>query len=409
MPFLIKGAAFLIFGTNIGTNLFADLVKDHTHPLYKRAVLRDRKGDLSKEWFVEYYTWSDLEEKLIRKRIKIPQSCQDKKSRVEYANKLIARANQLLEKGYHVAPKKPEPTKDLVQASNDDLILSLEATLSTISPTLRPKSVVTYNSAIAKLKEFYLVRPTVSDFTTQDAIKFRDHLIITLKNAPRTANNTLIHLHTVYHHMKNRASVKDSPFKVVKLKQQSTNKNIAITDEDRKIIEAHLIKYEPEVYLFTRFIYYAFIRPGELLSIRVEDVNMLSKYITVKGTISKNGKTETAPIIPPLFEHINESKLVEGRKPELLLFSAGLKPGLKVSGKQVPFRRHEKALKDLGLDKKGYTLYSWKHTGAVNAYLAGIGLKELQNFLRHSSVQMTDIYLKSLGLRTDPKLNSYKW
>ena len=54
-------------------------------------------------------------------------------------------------------------------------------------------------------------------------------------------------------------------------------------------------------------------------------------------------------------------------------------------------------------------LYFWKHTGAVNAYLSGVGIKQLQRLLRHSSVQITDIYLKSLGLRTDPNTESYNW
>ncbi|KAA6438574.1 site-specific integrase [Dyadobacter flavalbus] len=410
MPLLYSVGAFLVFGTNIGTNVLNDMVKDHnTHLPYKRAVLRDRKGDLSKEWFVEFYAWSELEEKLVRKRIKIPMSFRDKKSRVEHANKLIAKANKLLEQGFHFAPKKPSPATDIVTESKNELILSLEATLSTISPTLRPKSVVTYNSAIAKLKDFLVDPVDVSAYTTQDAIRFRDHLIITLKNSPRTANNTLVHLNTVYGHMKSRTALKESPFKINKLKQQATNKNIAITDEDRAIIESYLMEHEPEVFLFTRFIYYAFIRPGELLNIRIEDVSTANRYITIKGMISKNGKTETAPIIPPLMKHMDDSGILKDKKPNLLLFSSGLKPGIKVSGKQVPFRRHEKALKELGLDNKGYTFYSWKHTGAVNAYLAGIGLKELQNFLRHSSVQITDIYLKSLGLRTDPNLHTYKW
>jgi integrase len=62
-----------------------------------------------------------------------------------------------------------------------------------------------------------------------------------------------------------------------------------------------------------------------------------------------------------------------------------------------------------GLRGKGYTLYSWKHTGAVNAHLSGVGIKQLQLMLRHSTVQMTDIYLKSLGLRTDPNIENYNW
>ena len=72
-------------------------------------------------------------------------------------------------------------------------------------------------------------------------------------------------------------------------------------------------------------------------------------------------------------------------------------------------KRHTVALAEGGLKGRGYTLYSWKHKGAVNAYLSGVGIKQLQLMLRHSTVQMTDIYLKSLGLRTDTNIENYNW
>jgi hypothetical protein len=57
MPLLYSVGAFLVFWTNV----LNDMVKDHNTQLpYKRAILRDRKGDLSKEWFVEFYACSGV-------------------------------------------------------------------------------------------------------------------------------------------------------------------------------------------------------------------------------------------------------------------------------------------------------------------------------------------------------------
>ncbi|MDQ6482531.1 site-specific integrase [Dyadobacter sp. LHD-138] len=173
-------------------------------------------------------------------------------------------------------------------------------------------------------------------------------------------------------------------------------------------MEKYMAVHEPELYAFTRFIYYAFIRPGELRAIEIQDVRFNQKYILVRGAVSKNGKTETVPIISALLAVISKLELSKQNQ-FLYLFGKGLIPGKEVSAKQVAFRRHEKVLKVLKLDNKNYTLYSWKHTGAVNAYLSGVGIKQLQQMLRHSTVQMTDIYLKSLGLRTDPNIENYNW
>ena len=382
-------------------------MKDHTHPPFKLAVLRDRKGDLSKEWFVEFYAWSDAEKQLVRKRVKIPLAYQNVKSRTDYANKLIAKINRLLESGYHFSEKSNSPTSEGVP-TKQGLVKSLESILSTVSRTIASKTVVTYQSAINKFKEYTPEQdPEIVSFRTQDALLFRDHLVNIKKNSPRTANNTMQHLLALFSRLQERTGIEKNPFRIKSLREPATSKNIAFTDEDKAKVEEYLLKHEPGVYLFTRLMYFAFIRPGEILKLQFRHIHMREAYITVHGLISKNGKTETAQIIPALAQEL-QTRLVF-QNPDHYLFSTGVKPGKYPLSKQVPFRRHERALKELGLLEKGYTLYSWKHTGAVNAYRAGVGIKELQSMLRHSSVQITDIYLKSLGLRTDPNLKNYSW
>jgi len=52
-----------------------------------------------------------------------------------------------------------------------------------------------------------------------------------------------------------------------------------------------------------------------------------------------------------------------------------------------------------------YTLYSWKHSGVVAAYNAGVDIKTIQSQCRHQSLEQTDIYLKSLGLGINKAIN----
>lgn len=405
-PFLLSGAAFLIILTKFPPNLGMD--KDHQQHLpYKPAVLRDRKGDLTKEWYVEFYAMSDRTGELVRKRISISMHFRDKKSRTAEGNRIAAMANDLLKKGYHFTSKKTDLTPDALQ-KNQDLIKSLQFVLDATKGSIAEKTIVTYQSALNKFEEYAPKHGIdIKDFGSKEAILFRDHLLNVKNNSARTANNTLQHLTALFTRLQERTGIEKNPFKIKSLREPATLKNIAFTDEDRAKVEEYLIKHEPGVYLVTRLIYFAFIRPGEILKLKFGHIHMRDGYITVHGLISKNGKTETAQIIPALAREL-ESRLIF-QKPDHYLFSAGLVPGKFPLSKQVPFRRHEKALEKLGLLQKGYTLYSWKHTGAVNAYRAGVGIKELQSLLRHSSIQMTDIYLKSLGLRTDPNLKNYSW
>lgn len=382
--------------------------KDNQRDLpYKLAVLRTCNGDLKKRWYVEFYAMDDRTSELARKRIFISMTFQDKKSRTAEGNRIVALANDLLKKGYHFTSKKTDLTPNALH-KNQDLIKSMQFVLDTTKGSIAEKTIVTYQSAINKFEEYAPKHGLdIRDFGTKEAILFRDHLLTVKSNSARTANNTLQHLTAIFSKLQERTGIEKNPFKIKSLREPATLKNIAFTDEDRAKVEEYLIAHEPGVYLFTRLMYFAFIRPGEILKLQFGHVHMRDAYITVHGLISKNGKTETAQIIPVL-AHELETRLIF-QKPDHYLFSTGIKPGKYPLSKQVPFRRHEKALKELGLLEKGYTLYSWKHTGAVNAYRAGVGIKELQNMLRHSSVQMTDIYLKSLGLRTDPNLKNYSW
>jgi integrase len=47
---------------------------------------------------------------------------------------------------------------------------------------------------------------------------------------------------------------------------------------------------------------------------------------------------------------------------------------------------------------KGYTFYSWKNTGAVMMYKNGVKMKYISLLMGHSSIEITDIYFKSLGI-----------
>lgn len=365
------------------------------------------KGNLKARWYIEFSATNISTGKLEKKRIVCPAKFETKKQREIWGKEFCKKITTRLESGqvFGIVPVPDEPTIE------KGIVAELSGILETIKESIRAKSYITYNSAINKFKPFVdKIKPDllISEFDNKQTINFRDHLKNDLKNSSRTANNTVEHLNTLYSHLAERKVLPPTPFKIKKLKEEVTSKNIAFTDKDRECVEKHLMQHEPELYLFTRFIYYAFIRPGELHQITLADVRLFERYIIIRGTISKNGKTETVQIIPPLFSELLKIS-INDEKQFYYLFGKGLVPSRYVSAKEVAFRRHQKVLKTLGLLESGYTLYSWKHTGAVNAYRAGVGVKELQKLLRHSSVSITDIYLKSLGLRTDPNIQNYSW
>lgn len=151
--------------------------------------------------------------------------------------------------------------------------------------------------------------------------------------------------------------------------------------------------------LFVRFIYYCFLRPGELRRLKAGDVLLEEGEIRVPGAISKNGKTQHV-VLPDAFRPSLE--VLWRLAPGDYVFPSPVDKSKPLS-KNVMYRRHKAILDALNFGE-GYTLYSWKHTGAVAAAKAGIPLKELQLQLRHHSLDETDGYLRQMGVKDLGKL-----
>ena len=374
----------------------SDLEKPFTLP-----KLYNRKGNLLKQWHVGFKAFNPDTGQLEEKRIYCPEKFKTEKERNLWAKEQIKKLSILLSKGYHL-----RSVKSIIPISDKSLNNCLQSVLNLLASTLAPKTVVTYQSSINKLSGFNKTI-LVNEFNELQVIQFRDHLLSEIKNSPTTCNNTIQNLRVLYNSYMQRSDIKTNPFAVKSLREKASTKNIAFTKEHQILLEKYLMENEPEVYFFTRFVYYSFVRPGELLQLKIRNLNIHENYISVPANIAKSKRTQTAIIIKPLQELINER--LNFNESDKLIFGHGLVPGFTKSGINVAFRRHQKALKEIGLEAFNYTLYSWKHTGAVNAYKSGVGIKELQNMLRHSNSNTTDIYLKSLGLRTDPKAKEYNW
>ncbi len=61
------------------------------------------------------------------------------------------------------------------------------------------------------------------------------------------------------------------------------------------------------------------------------------------------------------------------------------------------FKAMKKYLKAAGLDGRGFSIHSWRHTAARARYAAGEDIRSLQRLLRHSSLATTDTYLRALA------------
>lgn len=157
-------------------------------------------------------------------------------------------------------------------------------------------------------------------------------------------------------------------------------------------IKTYLLEADPEMWLVCEFVYYCFIRPGELRLLKVGDIHFDEWKICVRSVISKN-KKEQYVTIPAAFRPSLE-RLKRRSASEYVFFR---NDATKPVGVNYFANKFRKVLRVLGFGLE-YKLYSFKHTGAVACVRAGVGLKELQIQLRHHSLEEVDKYIRQLGV-----------
>ncbi len=198
-------------------------------------------------------------------------------------------------------------------------------------------------------------------------------------------------------------------------------------DEVRAVMNAA----EPPYRLMLELLYGTGLRMGELLRLRVQDVNFDQGLVMVRAGKGDKDRTTMLPIslIEPLREHIkrvrglHEQDLREGfgevRLPDALarkypnagrefgwqyLFPSATLSRDPESGK---IRRHhvydktlqaamKRAVKRAGIMKPA-SLHTLRHSFATHLLLQGVDIREIQGLLGHKSLETTMIYTHVVG------------
>lgn len=177
-------------------------------------------------------------------------------------------------------------------------------------------------------------------------------------------------------------------------KQPERIKYKRVSEKDRNDIHEHLSKYAPDYLDFICFVYDTGIRPKELHLIRLSDINLANREITVRAEIAKTGKERTLPITDTMLSIIANREIHNLPADWYLFSSKKFAPGPAAYWPSAGRRWWKKLVQDeLGIDAK---LYGLKHSGMDAKILAGIDIRALKELAGHGSEQMTERYIDEL-------------
>lgn len=271
---------------------------------------------------------------------------------------------------------------------------------------LRGTTLKEYNRALNLFTNFLnskgVQNPLVFEIRKSFIDEFLDWLTDVKKFQNRTRNSMMGFLKTFFNYVYKELSPEDAPLnspmnKIEKLPIEM-GRNIAFTDEQIRELVNYMKDNFPRQLFLCQFMYYTLARPNEICQLKIKNIGMgRDNCLYIPGSISKNRKDRHVELTPAFKRILQENGILDAN-PEYYIFSKEYAPGPTPKiAKKISQRFTEKVLKRLGYSSD-YTLYSWKHTGVVKAWKAGMSQAAIQTQMGHTNTASFMTYIKSLSL-----------
>ena len=355
---------------------------------YTIPVIRDRGGDLSKAWYIEFYFRNPDTGRMERHQVKrgkqfgitgTKHKAERKKDRIEYFQELAHRITVKLKEGWSPIQEngQPNPGKETI----------MELAIRYAAPDLRPRTLADYTRTANEFTQWMTnngLDPTEAPNKSQ-ILKFlrtKQHL-----NAA-TRNNYIRRLKALFGKLAQWNDITINPVAEIQTTRETPQSHQPYSLQEAGHIIQAAQNHNPKLWLAILFIYYALTRPQEIRTLTINDIDFQAKTIRITAQRAKTAITRIIPLHPDLQAAIIQSN------PQNLIFDNGHGQPVNQFYFATAWNRFAETVNTI---RDGQTMYSFKHTGAVQLYQATKDIYLVSRMCGHTSVTTTEIYLRSLG------------
>lgn len=397
---------------------------------FKLARLIHHRYNMRKRWYILFYAWDVSTDSLKRYRMFEPLNrIKEKYKRIDQANDLVRIINAQLRAGKVLGKDKLEGSISVVQPSKLSLLKAIEHV--ELQKKLNGhrlhyyRGFKTLRNNLAAWLEFKKVPEfPLKDFDDKDAREFFHYLRDERGLANKTINTAMSNLAIAFKFIEKESGTtlfKKDPFRSIEILPVIATMNPAYSDDQIKKIKKEIassIKSAPknrkpgyrQLELFISFIYYTLARPKEISLLKVGDIDMKECSVLIKGENSKTKFDAKVELAPSLQKIILKSGILKYQHDDYIFSANGL-PGVNPLHENFFWDKHKRVLKRTGLLEinSKFSLYSYKHSGAISLYKATKDIKLVQRQCRHRNLDQTNAYLRDLGKLSDfNQLKGYK-
>ena len=338
-----------------------------------------------KESYVSYYVINPETKVLARKRIKLNHIVGNRE-RERFARKLCMEINSKLYKGWN--PFFDEQ----LRPSEISLEEAIGRFMESKRKSLRPASVATYESYIRIFNgwiDLYGKNKPVRSFTRDDADALFRYFLSDHNCGKKGYNNFVGFCKLMFNYFMRCEYITKNSFSHINCKREDEKVRDVIPPVDRKQIANYFVQNGLTPYLYVmQLCYRCFIRPKEILMLKIGDINVKDRMITIRSDVAKNHNRRTVGVPDEIMEYLLPISRMD---PKLYIFSKGFVPGKQLLSSNNISRTWKKMRDELKLPAS-YQFYSLKDTGITEMLEAGVPAKYVKELADHHSLEMTERY-----------------
>lgn len=361
-----------------------------------RYAQRSRDG--ASRDYVYFAAWDPKQEKLRRKRIYLDY-IKDKKTRDRHARKLIEHINKKLDAGSN--PFLDDDNKKKYTSVRE----ALDFVMQYKSMYVRKRTIHSFTSRMNVLTDWLdkkrMLDNYIFEFNDELAITFMNSLILKRKIKGRTYNNYLIDYRTFFNTLVSNNYILKNPFRAIhKMREEEVTKQ-PFSNEQLKLYFDYLRRFDHHFYVISLYCYYLALRPAEICRLRIHDFHLERGIVIVPATSAKVRKKRIVPVAKNLNAILKE--YFTQYPINFKIISTKLCPGEKEIAPTRIAERFREIANHLKLPRDVY-FYSLKDTAADRLLEKGFTLKSIRDLFGHSSIAITDKYLKKIRSFIDERL-----
>ncbi len=371
---------------------------------YTYPKLCSRSGDVTKQWYV-YFFWLENDQK---KQIRVKRGLnliKNKKEREQEGKILVQVVLNQLNDGWNPITDQMDKKLENKTVSEwlDDILLLKKSYIT-------DRSYRTYKDNIKFFKSWLKLKKLddlfVHNFTNKHAQQFLDWILVDKGFCGKTHNGYLGNISGFFNEIEKRNKSVTNPFKGIKKLPEDVGSNTTYSVEEQNLLEKYFIENDKYFYFATRFVKYCFFRRTELSLLQVKHIMWYNKTIVVPSKSAKSRKQDSVTIGKTLEKIIKESGIIN-LDPQMYVFGKDFIPSFEKIKRLDDFSDKQRDINKMLGVKPECTFYSWKHTGCVELYNITTDPYVVMRQCRHSEINITMRYLRSLGLGVNEQVRAW--